>query len=51
MDLRYYCRNAGNCGKENDTLIVAIISDPDGSETTDELRNQTHTVRCVKSRY
>lgn len=38
-------------GKENDTLIVATIPDPDGSGTTDELRNQAHTVRCVKSRY
>lgn len=38
-------------GKENDALIVATIPDPDGSETTDDLRNQTHTVRCVKSRY
>lgn len=38
-------------GKENDTFIVATIPDPDGSGTTDELRNQAHTVRCVKSRY
>lgn len=38
-------------GKNGDTFIVATMGDPDGSETTDELRNQKHTVRCVKSRY
>ncbi len=39
-------------GKNDDgTFIVATMSDPDGSGTTDELRNQKHTVRCVKLRY
>jgi hypothetical protein len=39
-------------GKNEDgTFIVATMSDPDGSATTDELRNGRHTVRCVKLRY
>ncbi|WP_217938024.1 hypothetical protein [Bacteroides acidifaciens] len=39
-------------GKNDDgTFIVATMSDPDGSDTSDELRNQKHTVRCVKLRY
>ena len=39
-------------GRNDDgTFIVATMSDPDGSDTTDELRNQKHTVRCVKLRY
>ena len=39
-------------GKNDDGIfIVATMSDPDGSDTTDELRNQKHTVRCVKLRY
>lgn len=38
-------------GKNENTLIVATMSDPDGSETTDELRNKNHMVRCVKSRF
>nr|WP_044656581.1 hypothetical protein [Bacteroides acidifaciens] len=39
-------------GKNDDgTFIVATMSDPDGSDTTNELRNQKHTVRCVKLRY
>ena len=41
----YWGKNADN------TFIVATMSDPDGSATTDELRKQSHTVRCVKSRY
>lgn len=35
----------------NSRYIVATINDPDGSETTEEMRKQKHTVRCVKSRY
>lgn len=38
-------------GKVGSTFIVATISDPDGSETTDALRSEPHSVRCVKSRY
>lgn len=41
----YWGKNADNA------FIVATMSDPDGSATTDELRKQSHTVRCVKSRY
>lgn len=37
--------------KKDNTFVVATVSDPDGSETTDALRNQSHAVRCVKSRY
>ena len=39
-------------GKNTDnTFIVATMSDPDGSATTDELRKNKHAVRCVKLRY
>ena len=36
---------------EDNTFIVATMSDPDGSGTSDGLRNKKHTVRCVKLRY
>lgn len=38
-------------GKNGDTFIVATINDPDGSDTTETLREGNHTVRCVKPRY
>ena len=41
----YWGKNADN------TFIVATMSDPDGSATTDKLRNEKHAVRCVKPRY
>ncbi len=38
-------------GKDGNAFIVATINDPDGSETTDAILAQSHTVRCVRSRY
>ena len=63
-EMNYIFLNAGTNGlpnnffsdsywgkNEDDIFIVATMSDPDGSATTDELRNEKHTVRCVKLRY
>ena len=63
-EMNYVFLNAGTNGlpnnffsdsywgkNEDGTFIVATMSDPDGSATTDELRNGRHTVRCVKLRY
>lgn len=63
-EMNYVFLNAGTNGlpnnffsdsywgkNEDGTFIVATMKDPDGSETTDVMRNQTHAMRCVKSRY
>lgn len=63
-EMNYVFLNAGTNGlpnnffsdsywgkNEDNTFIVATMSDPDGSGTSDGLRNQKHTVRCVKLRY
>lgn len=38
-------------GQNGDMYIVADMNDPDGSKTTDAMRVQPHTVRCVKPRF
>lgn len=38
-------------GKDGTKFIVATLDDMTGSTTTDALRNQTHTIRCVKARF
>ncbi|WP_294555057.1 hypothetical protein [uncultured Bacteroides sp.] len=64
-EMKYVFQNAGTNGlpnnffsnsywgknNEDNTFIVATMSNPDGSGTDDELRNKRHTVRCVKLRY
>ncbi|MCC8062095.1 MAG: hypothetical protein LIO68_02480 [Rikenellaceae bacterium] len=40
----YWCKYGGK-------FRIATVSDPDGSETTADMLNQPHTVRCVKPRW